>query len=153
MTKRRDPLTFHRALTVVAAQIGWDRCAMITGRSERQVRNWSDPDADSEISILDANRLDKAFLAAGGEHAPFQQVYNALLDIATADQDTCLVQAAATAAKESGEAISAMIEAAGSNDPAKRRRAREEGEQALAAIANGLAALDAQERGHLEQGS
>jgi hypothetical protein len=70
MTKRRDPLTFHRALTVIAGRIGWDKCAMIVGRSERLVRMWSDPDADSEISIIDALRLDKAFLAAGGDHAP-----------------------------------------------------------------------------------
>lgn len=146
MTKRRDPLTFHRALTVVAARIGWDRCAMITGRSERQVRNWSDPDADSEISILDANRLDKAFIAAGGDHAPFQLVYAALLDIAAADHDTNLAMAAARAAKESGEAVSAMIEAASSSCPATRRRARQEGEEAHAAIASALAALDAQEK-------
>ena len=147
MTKRRDPLTFHRALTVVAAQIGWDRCAMITGRSERQVRNWSDPDADSEISILDANRLDKAFIASGGDHAPFGQVYNALLDIAGAEADGCLIMAASCAAKETGEAVSAMIDAAVSRDPAKRRRAKKEGEEALAAIASSLAALERQEGG------
>lgn len=145
MTKRRDPLTFHRALTVVAARIGWDRCAGITGRTERQVRNWSDPDADSEISILDANRLDKAFIAAGGDHGPFQQVYNALLDIATAEIDADLVHAAAKAAKESGEAVSALIEAASSNDPEVRRRARQEAEEALQALASGVAALDQQE--------
>jgi hypothetical protein len=145
MTKRRDPLTFHRALTVVAARIGWDRCAMITGRTERQVRNWSDPDADSEISILDANRLDKAFIAAGGDHGPFQQVYNALLDIASAEIDADIVHAAAKAAKESGEAVSALIEAASSSDPAVRRRARQETEEALQALASSVAALDQQE--------
>ena len=147
MTKRRDPLTFHRALTVVAAQIGWDRCAMITGRSERQVRNWSDPDADSEISILDAMRLDKAYLASGGDHAPFGQVYNTLLEIASAEIDADLVKVAAEAAKESGEAISALLDAATSTDPAKRRRARKEGEEAIAAMTKGLATLDAQECG------
>lgn len=146
MTKRREPLTFNRALTVIAAQIGWDRCAMITGRTERSVRGWSDPDTETEISILDANRLDKAFLAAGGDHAPFGQVYNALLDIAAADHAADLVQAAACAAKESGEAVSAMIEAAQSRNPATRRRARREGEQALAAFTRSLAALDSHEQ-------
>ncbi len=145
MTKRREPLTFHRALTVVAASIGWDRCAMITGRTERQVRNWSDPDADSEISILDACRVDRAYLSAGGDHAPFHQVYTALLDISAADHDADLVNAAAKAAKESGEAVSAFIDAATSRDPAKRRRAKKEGEEALAAIASSLAALERQE--------
>lgn len=147
MTKRRDPFTFHRALTVIAAQIGWDQCAQITGRTERQVRNWSDPDAASEISILDANRLDKAFLAAGGDHAPFGQVYNALLDIAVAETDADLVMAAASAAKESGEAVSAMIEAATTRSPSARRRARKEGEEALKSLTRGLAALDHQEAG------
>ena len=145
MTKRREPLTFHRALTVVAARIGWDRCSMITRRSERQVRNWSDPDADSEISILDALRLDKAFIASGGDHAPFGQVYAALLDIAAAPADADLVRVAAEAAKESGEAVSALIEAASSPCPDLRRRARKEGEEAVAAITRGLAALDRQE--------
>lgn len=147
MTKRRDPFTFHRALTIIAAQIGWDQCAMITGVGERQVRNYSDPDAASEISILDANRLDKAFLAAGGDHAPFGQVYNALLDIAVAETDADLVMAAASAAKESGEAVSAMIEAATTRSPSARRRARKEGEEALKSLTRGLAALDHQEAG------
>lgn len=146
MTKRREPLTFHRALTRAAAQIGWDRCASLVGRSERQVRNWSDPDADSEISILDAMRIDKACLATGGE-AHFQSVYDALLDIAVADHDANLAKAAARAAKESGEAISALIEAASTSCPDARRRARQEGEEAHAAIACALAALDAQEQG------
>lgn len=147
MTKRREPLTFHRALTVIAAQIGWDQCALISGRSERQVRNWSDPDAASEISILDANRLDRAFMAAGGDHAPFHDVYSALLDLAAAHSDADLVMAAASAAKESGEAVSALIEAATTRSPAARRRARTEGEQALAALTRSLAALDHQEKG------
>lgn len=147
MTKLRDPLTFHRALTVVASSIGWDRCAMITGRKERTVRLWSDPDTDTEISILDACRLDKAFLAAGGDHAPFQQVYNALLDIATADADADLVRAAVSAAKETGEAVSALIEAAHSRSPAVLRRARKEGEEAIASLSRGLAGLDRQEQG------
>lgn len=148
MTKRRDPLTFHRALTVIASQIGWDRCAMITGRTERQVRNWSDPDADSEISILDALRLDKAFLASGGDHAPFGQVYSTLLEIAAAETDADLVMAAAEAARESGEAVSAMLDAATSRCATKLRRARKEGEEAVAAITRGLAALDRQEQGN-----
>lgn len=148
MTKLREPFTFNRALTVVAAGIGWDRCAMITGRSERSVRGWSDPDTDTEISILDANRLDKAFLAAGGDHAPFGQVYNALLDIAVTDTDADLVQAAASAAKESGEAVAALIDAATTRNPASRRRARREGEEAMAALTRCLAAVDRQEGGN-----
>jgi hypothetical protein len=98
MTKRRDPLTFHRALTVIAGRIGWDKCAMIVGRSERLVRMWSDPDADSEISIIDALRLDKAFLAAGGDHAPLHRVYSFQVDLEAAAGDLCMTRAAASVA-------------------------------------------------------
>jgi len=144
MTKRRDPLTFHRALTVIAARIGWDRCAMLVGRSERLVRMWSDPEADSEISIIDALRLDRAFIAAGGDHGPFHQVFTVQLDLAVRDgANADLARAAAKAAKEGGEAISAMIEAATSNDPARRRTARGEAEEAIEALTDGIAALDA----------
>ncbi|WP_298165368.1 hypothetical protein [Novosphingobium sp.] len=143
MTKRREPLTFHRALTVIAARIGWDKCAMLVGRSERLVRMWSDPDADSEISIIDALRLDSAFLASGGDHAPFHQVFTLQLELATRDA-TCpdLAIAAGRAARESGEAISALIDAATTNDPAKRRTARREAEEAIEALTDGIAALD-----------
>ena len=63
--------------------------------------------------------------------------------IANAD----FMKVASEAAKETGEAVSAFIDAASSADPAVRRRAREEGEEAIAALTKGLAALDAQERG------
>lgn len=143
MTKRREPLTFHRALTVIAARIGWDKCAMVVGRSERLVRMWSDPDADSEISILDAFRLDRAFIAAGGDHGPFHQVFTVQLELAARESaSTDLAFAAGKAARESGEAVSALIEAAASNDPAKRRAARREAEEAIEALTDGIAALD-----------
>ncbi|NKJ40799.1 hypothetical protein [Novosphingobium sp. SG720] len=147
MTKRRDPLTVHQALTVIAARIGWDKCGMLVGRSGRLVRMWSDPDADSEISILDAMRLDRAFIEAGGDHAPILRVYSFQLDIAASEGATDMTRAAAAAAKESGEAVAALLDAAlHPQDPGALRRARKEGEEALAAITDGLAALDRQER-------
>ena len=54
MTKRREPLTYHRALTTIAALIGWDRAAAICGVGERTVRYWSDPDCETEIRLTDA---------------------------------------------------------------------------------------------------
>lgn len=148
MTKRREPMTFHSALTSVAALIGWDRCGAICGVTERAVRNWSDPDTESEIRMLDAERLDRAYLAAGGDHAPFHRVYSLRLEIAqreAAARD--LTQSAANAAKEAGEAVSALIEAAARRgDPAAIRAARKEGEEAIAAMQAGLAALEAAEK-------
>lgn len=148
MTKRREPLTFHRALTVIAARIGWDKCAMLVGRGERLVRLWSDPEADSEISIIDALRLDKAFMAAGGDHGPFHQVFTVQLELAARDGvNEDLAIAAGKAAKESGEAVNALIEAAASSDPARLRAARKEAEEAIEALTGGIAALDRHDHG------
>lgn len=144
MTKRREPLTYHSALTTIAALIGWDRCAAICGVTGRMVRYWSDPDCETEIRLLDAERLDKAYLAAGGDHAPFLRLFTLRLDIAAREQeDADLVRTAGKAAKEGGEAVSALLFAAQNpSDPVARRLARREGEEALGAISDGLAALD-----------
>lgn len=148
MTKRREPLTYESTLAKVASRIGWDNCAGICGVGRRAISNWSEPDTQAGIRMIDAERLDRAFLAAGGDHAPFHQLFALRLELAeqcVADAD--LIKVAADAAKETGEAVSAMIDAATSSDPAKRRRAREEGEEAIASLTKGLAVLDAQERG------
>lgn len=150
MTKRREPLTYESTLAKIASMIGWDNCAAICGvRSTRAIRNWSEPDTQSGIRMIDAERLDRAFIAAGGDHAPFHQLLTLRLELAEqcmANAD--LMKVAAEAAKETGEAVSAIIDAAASNDPAKRRRARAEGEEAIASLTKGLAALDAQEQGN-----
>lgn len=148
MTKRREPLTYESTLAKVASVIGWDNCAAICGVGRRAISNWSEPDTQSGIRMIDAERLDRAFLASGGDHAPFHQLFALRLELA----EQCIANAdfmkvASEAAKETGEAVSAFIDAASSADPAVRRRAREEGEEAIAALTKGLAALDAQERG------
>lgn len=145
MTKRREPITFHRALTVVAAHIGWDRAAAICGVTERAVRNWSDPDTDSEIRLIDARRLDQAFMEHGGGEPPFLQVYKLQLELAAlsaSERSKCLSNAASVAAKEGGEAVAALIRAAQPDAGAADRRAAErEAEEAIAALSEGLAIL------------
>jgi hypothetical protein len=44
MTKLRTPLSFSRAITTIAAAIGWEAAAKVTGRSVRTVRHWSESD-------------------------------------------------------------------------------------------------------------
>ncbi|MEJ6008654.1 hypothetical protein [Novosphingobium aquae] len=144
MTKRREPLTYHRALTRVAALIGWDRCGAICGVTERAVRYWSDPDAETEIRLIDAERLDKAYLAAGGDHAPFHRLYALRLDIAAAreGQVSQLAALVASSARETGEAIAALVSVSGhDDDPALLRAATAETEEAIEILTQALAAL------------
>lgn len=146
MTKRRDPITFERALTTVAALIGWDRCAAICGVTERMVRYWSDPDCETEISLIDALRLDKAFMERGGDHAPFLQTFTLRLEIAAREPAASVVDLAATAALESGQAVAALLDAAANPScPRRRRAAQQEGQEAIDAITAGLAAVGAGE--------
>lgn len=148
MTKLREPLTYQHTLTRVAALLGWDRCAAVCGVSERSVRNWSDHDCETEIRMIDAERLDRAFLEHGGDHAPFQRLFTLRLDI-TAREVTAgaMANLASVAAKETGEAVAAMIEAAANSTSASaRRKARCELQEALDALKNGIAALDGLDR-------
>ncbi|WP_137681151.1 hypothetical protein [Aurantiacibacter suaedae] len=148
MTKLREPLTYQHTLTRVAALLGWDRCAAICGVSTRAVRNWSDHDCETEVRMIDAERLDRAFLEHGGDHAPFQRLFTLRLDIATREVTaSAMASLASAAAKETGEAVAAMIDAAANSTSASARRtARRELEEALDALKNGIAALDGLDR-------
>jgi hypothetical protein len=152
MTKLREPLTYERTLTNVAALIGWDRCAAICGvRSVEAVRLWGDPDCETQIRMIDAERLDRAYVDHGGDHRPFYRLYGLRADIADRDPpDHNLAALAGQAAKESGEAIAAMIEASNSKDVRVRRRARQEIHEAVDTLKTGLAALDRQEKGNVQ---
>lgn len=145
MTKRREPLTFHLALTKAAAVIGWDRIAALCGVTERTVRYWSDPDCETEIRLIDAERIDRAVLEHGGTVAPFHQVYSLRLGIAAHDGDAGPldpVVMAATAAKESGEAVAAMIAASSVGaSSAQKRIACREIEEAIGVLTASLASL------------
>ena len=147
MTKRREPLTYENTLATIAAVIGWDNCAAICGVGQRAIRNWSEPDTQSGIRMIDAERLDRAFIAAGGDHAPFHRLFALRLEIAQQLVDNCDVAiAAASAAKESGEAVSALIRAAApGSSSAVRRAAKKEAHEAIEALTGGIAAIERQE--------
>lgn len=144
MTKRREPLTYQHTLELVATAIGWERAGAICGVTARSVRNWSDHDCEQEIRMIDAERLDQAFLDQGGAHAPFHRLMALRLDIAARDAKAKdLALHAATAAKESGEAVAALFAVTGNmNDPEARRGARREIEQAIDALTDCAATLD-----------
>jgi len=147
MTKRREPLTYENTLAEVAAVIGWDNCAAICRVSERAIRNWSEPDTQSGIRMIDAERLDRMYLGSGGDHAPFHRLFGLRLEIAAREASAIdIANAAASAAKETGEAVSALVLAARPDaTPAMRRTARREAEEGIAALTEGLAALERHE--------
>lgn len=138
MTKIRRPLTPYRALSRIADLLGWDGCAEVIEKSEWSVRKFSDPDAGREISLQDAIRLDAAYRRAGGKGAPLFECYAARLELmadTTVDHAALLLDSSGKAAKETGEAISAALEAAAnSKNPATRMRAITEVEEGMEAL-------------------
>lgn len=148
MTKRRDPLTYQHILTRVAAAIGWDRCGAICGVSGRAVRLWSDHDCETEIRMIDAERLDRAFMDHGGDHAPFHRLMALRLEIAAREiQARCLSEITAGAAKETGEAIAALIKVSSKPGSATaRREARQEVQEAIDTLTTSLATIDHAEK-------
>lgn len=150
MTKPRQPLTQYRALENVAELLSWETCAEIVELSVSQTRKLGDPDTGRELKFRDAIRLDVAYRQAGGTEASFFDVFGARLGIDTAVSQPCsagILVASGTAAKESGEALAAAIEAAGSNDPATRQRAIREIEESVQAFATLLNKLKSQAPG------
>jgi hypothetical protein len=147
MTKQRSPLTFENALTTVASLIGWAAVAQICRKAETTVRNWSDPDTSAAVTLDAALELDKAYLIAGGEGAPFQLCYSIRLDADTIDacpERDALIASAGKIAKESGEAVEATIFAARAGATlADSALAERELEESIAAQTTTLARLRA----------
>lgn len=142
MTKRREPLTYQHTLTVIAALIGWDSCGAICGGvSGRAVRNWSDPDCETEIRMIDAERLDRAFIEHGGDYGPFHRLFSLRLEIAARQDSVDLIALAADTVKETGEAVSAVLSVSANDSPEARRRARQEIQEAIDKLADCAANL------------
>lgn len=148
MTKLRRPVTFERALTRIADELGWDGCAAVLAKSESLVRKMSDPDIERELSLRDSLRLDAAWRRAGGSGAPLLECYALRLEIETsaarASADEILV-AIGDSARETGEAVSAALDAINNmTSPAHRDRALreiEEGRVALGRLAEQISAV------------
>jgi len=76
-------------------------------------------------------------------HARFHRLFAQRLELADRDlRDACLATKAARVAKETGEAVSAIIQASTNADPETLRRARIEAEEAINSLMDGVAALD-----------
>lgn len=151
MTKPRPPVSFTQAISRIGGHLGWERAAEAVNSvrtrplTARAVQNWSDDRTGALPTVEDALQLDLAYLAAGGEEAPLLAVLALRLKLALeATPDTCIAAAASEAAKESGEAVSALVTASlPGATPADRALARREAEEAIESLTKGLRALDA----------
>lgn len=113
MTKARQPLTLEDAITRVAARIGWAEAGEAVGKVDKVVRNWSDPDMAREPTFSEMLALDAAYLRAGGGEPPILTAYARLLncqDLVPADAAQ-LAEITGKAARETGEALAALIAA------------------------------------------
>lgn len=137
MTKPRKALTPYRALSKIADELGWDGCAALLEKSETTLRKWGDPDAEREMSLQAAIRLDAAYIRAGGTSAPLFECYAARLDLAAHHEvdRTHLLEATGKAAKETGEAVAAALDAAArTNHPAMLAKAIDEAKEGIEAL-------------------
>lgn len=127
MTKLRHPLTFPDAVTRIAGRIGWAAAADACGKSERSVRAWSDPELGREPCLEDALALDAAYLRAGGGEPPLMTVYATRLERAAepAADSAELARATAVVAKETGEAVAALVAASMPGAPSRERAVAE----------------------------
>jgi hypothetical protein len=145
MTKPIAPMSFEGALAKIVYMLGWDDVAAICKRSVRTVRNWTDAAARGSIRLDQARELDLAYRRAGGEGAPMLECYALSLEALTIAEDPCgekLADRTSKAAKEAGEAISALIDASRRpNSAATRIIARREAEEAISALTAANAAL------------
>lgn len=151
MTIVRRPATFARALAEIADLLGWDGCAEVLGKSESHVRKLGAPDTEREISLRDAVRLDAAFRLAGGDGAPLLECYALKLDLHMAVKAAgpgCMLEGAALASKETGEAIAAAIQLAGNAaDHQTRMHAAKEIEEAITQLTRLLTSIIATPEG------
>lgn len=147
MTKLRPPLSFHQAITRIGGRLGWERCAEIVGQAERTVRNWSDPATNALPRLDDALLLDAAYRADGAGEAPILAVYGLKLEaeLLVPGEAGELADAAACVAKETGEAVAALVQAAKPGAPdAARVIAEKETEEAIASLSGALLKLKPQ---------
>ncbi len=145
MTKQRQPLTFADAVTRIASLLSVAGAARVVRRSERCLRDWSDPGTLTCPSLEQGLALDRAWRAAGGEGAPVLEAYAFMLGVQVREEPaSCAALGAdiAHAARECGEAIATGIAIAQPGArPAAVHQALVEAEEARGAIGLMIARL------------
>jgi hypothetical protein len=129
MTKMRAPASFEDAITRVAGVLGFEGMAAVVGKTDRAVRNWSDPDIGTLPTLEDAWRLDAAYIAECGGEPPILAAYALKLKRSAFAPGNAAAIAASmkVAAKEGGEALAALVDASqpGADQLTRQLAARE----------------------------
>ena len=138
MTIERPAKTFDQAATTVAGRIGWPAMCKLTGRSDRAVRYWSQPNHKTTPTLRQAAALDAAYRAAGGQDAPFTEALAHAVDVRYSAETACYRALAADTAefvREAGELGAALIEAVQPGaSPRAHNRAMVEAQQVETAL-------------------
>lgn len=152
MTKRRAPVSIENTLYRVLGELGIERAAEVTGRSESHLRALTDPDKRERLTVEDGIKLDLACAAAGDDTRPIYTTIGLLLKDANANRHACAValgDAVRTITLETAEAevaiIAAIVDPTG--DPKLRENALRQAEEAHEAYGDTIQLLRAAGQG------
>lgn len=114
MTKVRPPVTIENTLYRILGELGIDKAAEVTGRSQDYLRALSDHDKREQLTVRDMISLDAACRANGDPTYPLYETVGLIL-LASGAEDlsnaACLGHSVVALAREHGEAQSALIDA------------------------------------------
>lgn len=115
MTKLREPVTIENTLYRVLGELTIERAAEATGRAVSYLRALTDPDKREQLTVRDLELLDLACHEKLGQGFPLFEALGRRLETARADRfagAACIGRHAVEVAKENGEAVAALLEAA-----------------------------------------
>ncbi|HEX8554360.1 MAG TPA: phage regulatory CII family protein [Sphingomonas sp.] len=139
MTKLRVPHSWADATTRIAGLLGYEAAGHVVGRSDRTIYEWANPESATRPTLEQMLALDAAYIAAGGQGAPFLDAHAHQLDlVVVAAKADCreLVEEVGEAAIECGEAMAAALTVSvGNAPPIEVHRALAHASEAGAAIA------------------
>jgi hypothetical protein len=140
-------MSFEQAMNRIAGVLGWDGMARELGLTESAVRKRGDPDSPGSLTFEEALRLDTAYGVAGGDGYPLHQTYALRLQLSADDARSSaveLVRAAGRAARETGEAVEALLAASEPGaDAFTRQTATREGQEAIEALTSAVSKVGA----------
>jgi len=145
MTKVRTPLSIENTLRVVLGELTIEVAAEITSRGTAYLNQCTDEDRREQLNVRDLELLDLEHHARFGRGFPLYQALGRRLDTARSERFADAAangRNAALLAKESGEAIAALCQAAfAAGDEDALRHALAEMEQAHTASTTAIADL------------